>query len=500
MSKSASEYHRQTSYSRHRMSGHYLDWENQPEPFKNYLGVEEVSLPVPDAWPSVAQSELFAKPEDLSGAISLEKPALVMALTHAITAKARHGGKEFYYRSVASAGALYPFELYVAVQGVNGLADGLYHHSPTDQGLARLRAGMIQDSLRKILPSGLAPRNICFFVTSIFFRSSWKYRDRAYRYYLLDSGHLIENLTQALRLAGLSFNLTYDFNDSEANEFLCVDPNREACLAMCLAGAGAETGAGDERGPIKCAEGLEKASRVAQLEEDYPVIHEFHSATCRIAPAPTTDSMLKLADLEMLESKIIDASARPSEVLTYPEAVFHRRSLRNLVPDEMSGDRFSHMLDLLCRDADSWGRPFDHSLVVGFLAARIEGLTPGFYTLDRAHRSISLVRKGDLTDTMAHICLDQMWLANCAAHFLFLTDLAVIDEKYGPRGYRYAMLNAGRMGQRLYVAATSLRLGCCGIGAFYDDEAADLLGLAEGGRLLYLVGVGPVKKLRNQSH
>jgi SagB-type dehydrogenase family enzyme len=498
MSKSASEYHRQTSYSRHRMSGHHMDWENQPEPFKHYRGLEEIRLPVPDAWPGRAQSELFAERQDVSGPLSLEQLALVLALTHAITATARHAGKEFYYRSVASAGALYPFELYLATQGVDGLPDGLYHHSAATRSLALLREGRLDDALGRILPSSPTPRNIRFFVTSIFFRSSWKYRDRAYRYYLIDSGHLLENLTHALRMAGLSFNLTYDFNDSAANEFLCVDPNREACLAVCPAGAATESKSGDDVAAVRCSEDLEKASRVAESEIDYPEIREFHASTCAIATPQSSGSMLDLLGLQALESMTIDAPARNVEILSYPEAVFHRRSLRNLVPDEMGGERFQFLLNLMCQDADSSGRPFDHSLVVGFLAARVEGLTPGFYTLDRRRASTNLIRKGAMVEAMARISLDQMWLANCAAHFLFMADLSVIDAKYGPRGYRYAMLNAGRLGQRLYVAATSLKLGCCGIGAFYDDEAADLLGLGAGGRLLYLVGVGPVKKLRNQ--
>jgi nitroreductase len=88
-----------------------------------------------------------------------------------------------------------------------------------------------------------------------------------------------------------------------------------------------------------------------------------------------------------------------------------------------------------------------------------------------------------------------MWLANAAVHFLFLANLDVLDRTWGARGYRYAMLQAGRLGQRLYVASTALGLGCCGIGALYDGEAASLLGLNENSRLLYLVAVGTVKRM-----
>jgi len=57
------------------------------------------------------------------------------------------------------------------------------------------------------------------------------------------------------------------------------------------------------------------------------------------------------------------------------------------------------------------------------------------------------------------------------------------------------MMTAGRMGERLYLGAAAMGLGCCGIGALYDEEAAALLGLQGASRLLYLVAVGEVKSL-----
>jgi nitroreductase len=55
------------------------------------------------------------------------------------------------------------------------------------------------------------------------------------------------------------------------------------------------------------------------------------------------------------------------------------------------------------------------------------------------------------------------------------------------------MLEAGRMGEMLYLSAASMGIGCCGIGAFYDEEARRFLELGATSRLLYLVAVGPVK-------
>ena len=57
-------------------------------------------------------------------------------------------------------------------------------------------------------------------------------------------------------------------------------------------------------------------------------------------------------------------------------------------------------------------------------------------------------------------------------------------------------MEAGRLGQQAYLAATALGWGACGIGAIYDEEAADLLDLENGEVLLYLIGIGSVKKRR----
>jgi len=108
--------------------------------------------------------------------------------------------------------------------------------------------------------------------------------------------------------------------------------------------------------------------------------------------------------------------------------------------------------------------------------------------------SLRLVGTGDFIERMARACLDQEWLGSASLHFLFLTNLEILEKKWGPRGYRYAMTNSGRLGHRIYLGATALALGCCGIGAFYDREAAQLLGLNEESYLLYLVAAGQIKK------
>jgi len=190
------------------------------------------------------------------------------------------------------------------------------------------------------------------------------------------------------------------------------------------------------------------------------------------------------------------------EVMHYPDSVFKRRSNRNFVRSSLSADAFAALLELLCAENGRRGGTPSRgaeALSVGCLVGNVTGWEPGFYILDAEKETLRLVYKALIMDRMAHAALDQAWLANCGVHFLFLSNLELLDRTWGPRGYRYAMLNAGRLGQRLYLGATAMRIGCCGIGAIYDGEAAELLRLGPHCSLLYLVAVGTLRKWHDMS-
>jgi SagB-type dehydrogenase family enzyme len=135
------------------------------------------------------------------------------------------------------------------------------------------------------------------------------------------------------------------------------------------------------------------------------------------------------------------------------------------------------------------------AVTTGFLVGHVEGFDKGYYQFDSENNRYGLLKSGSFMQKMAGICLDQLWLANAGALFLFMANLKVLDECWGARAYRYAMLDAGALGQRLYLGSAAQGLGCCGIGAFYDNEAKALLNLNDDSYLLYLVAVGKTKNL-----
>ena len=502
MITSCKDYHLLTSYERQRMSGHSLDWSNQPSVYKNYQDLEVVPLPSSEATPETSLSGIVLSDPVGKGSapLDLERLNRVFSLAYSLTAKSIHPGGEFYYRNVPSAGALYPCELYVAARAILGLPDGLYHYAIGPRGLVSLRSGNYFQNPYPASPPGKAEEAplLMFFVTAIFFRSAWKYRARSYRYHLMDSGHLLESLTLSLRALSLPYEVTFDFEDQEVNSFLACDPEREACLAIVSLGCQGACTAPATGTAADIPESTRAASRVAREEINYAAVQEFHAASSRVASMVGTlsDMSQETGALPGSWKKIAPCELWP-EQMPYDEVVRRRRSHRNFIKAPMPEPAFQALVTMLCAENDAPGsrsRLQQQTIATGFLAGNVEGLDPGCYWLDRAQERVGTAGSGALMARMAHVCLDQEWLAHASLHVFFATNLELLDKVWGPRGYRYAMMTAGRLGQRIYLAATSFGLGCCGIGAFYDSEAAALLGLNEKSAMLYLLGVGPVKR------
>ena len=507
MIRSGKEYHTVTSYDRYRMTGHALDWPNQPNVYKTYEGIDPVPLPDVSQFPETSLWELTRTQAQTAShsTLTLERISQIIALSYSLTAKSRQAGYEFYYRSVASAGALFPTELYLGAYEVDGLNSGLYHYGIRNRTITPLRLGAFSEVAGNALGENqIENLSACFFITGIFFRSAWKYRARAFRYVLLDTGHLLENLLLATKALRIPFSVYYDFDDNKMEKLLGLDDKREVCLACVTVGATSSTppsSPGREKvweGVDILPENFQEASRVSGREVFYEEIAACYRAGNSLPESKQTDFDL-LTKLGVIPQKWEDLIPCEFEEETpYPQAVFYRRSKRNYIDQTLPHQKFLRLLNLIsgaaCQDFPPKHR-YSATLAIGLLTGNIEKTAPGFYLLDAINRKMGCVSTGHLMHKMASVCLDQEWLRSCSVHFLLMTNLTEIDQAYGPRGYRYAMLTAGRIGQSIYLGATALGLGCCGIGALYDGEARELLGLNQESALLYLVAAGPVKQL-----
>jgi SagB-type dehydrogenase family enzyme len=489
----AAEYHRLTSYDRHRMTPHRLDWANQPRLDKAYPPLDKLPLDHAPTLPTVNFMELVQRAgssaDHPASPLDLHTISSLFRLTHAVTARSMHGDQPFYYRSVASAGALYPFELYLAAHHLDGVAPGVYHYDLFNFSLDILRSSPVP-----VIPTADHGVAATIYIGGIFFRSAWKYRHRAFRYVLLDAGHLMENLRLALSALGLAFSVELEFDDLKAGILLGLDPKREVCLACIhITDGGKDT---DKRLPAVdlalLPSEIGQASRVSMRETVYPDIEQAHRAGYgQIKPIHdhrcAVDGIGRSPDTWQALTP-----APPPPTPDYVEVLWQRRSRRNFISSPLGEGQLAGFLDLIATAAQGpASRP--SLLTIGILAGEGTAISPGFYLFDTRHRRLGQLATGPLMASMAAACLDQMWLKNAAFHLLFITDPAALDSIWGARAYRHAMLEAGRLGQQAYLAATALGLGACGIGAIYDREAADLLNLTDDGALLYLLGIGPIK-------
>ncbi len=497
MSCTSPQYHNLTSYHRDKMEGHSLDWQNRPSLFKTYPGIKPVHLPKKPQLPKQALSHLItpSRPKP-ARVLNIDDLSMILLLTDTLTAKASHGGERFYYRSVASAGALYPTEIYVATRTVDGLNDGLYHFDISGHNLIPLQKGDLTAGIMMSTHGIEHPSpSLVFFLSAIYFRSAWKYRNRSYRYHLLDTGHLLENLRLSLNSVDLPSPLSYDFDDTKINHLLGLDKKKEVCLAICwVPGTGVRGGKEPEELP-DLPPVVTSASRVASQEIDYPVIREFHEAGAKKTVYTKNGRTYNLGITPEKWIKVSPLKKWP-ETRNYTESLFARRSRRNFVREIIPTNYATAFLESLFTTGFKDPMEEDRhtrTIRTGLLIERCEGFQPGFYMAEMDSGSIGLVSPGPFVDKMAGICLDQTWLANAALLVLFFTNLHTLERSRGPRGYRYAMMTAGKLGERLYLVATAMGLGCCGIGAFYDREGSDLLGLNWESDLLYVVGIGPVK-------
>lgn len=119
-----------------------------------------------------------------------------------------------------------------------------------------------------------------------------------------------------------------------------------------------------------------------------------------------------------------------------------------------------------------------YPLELSLLVRAVDGLAPGVYHYVPAARGLELVRAVELPRAfVTYLFMGQPWVAEAALVGVISFAGGRSLTKYGDRGYRYALLEAGHVMQNLNLAVAALGLGAVNLGGFYDDELATLIGI-----------------------
>lgn len=140
------------------------------------------------------------------------------------------------------------------------------------------------------------------------------------------------------------------------------------------------------------------------------------------------------------------------------------------------------------RTAPSAGALYPLELYV--VAGNVSGLEAGVYHYQiHKHRLVQHLA-GDKRQALGQAAYMQTWLSEAPAVFVFSADYKRTSKKYGKRAKRYVHMEVGHAAQNLFLQAEDLGLGSVVVGAFYDDEVAELLQLSSEFVPLALMPVG----------
>jgi len=185
------------------------------------------------------------------------------------------------------------------------------------------------------------------------------------------------------------------------------------------------------------------------------------------------------------------------------EALSMRRSIREYAVKPLSLDVLAQILWAAqginevrrrFRTAPSAGATYPLEVYVVIKEGGVEGVKAGVYHYDVYLHALELVRLGDFSKELARAALDQPWVENAMVNLVIVAKYERTTVRYGDRGYRYVHMEVGHVGQNVYLQACVLGLGTVAVGAFYDNEVKEILGLPVRYHPLYIMPLGYAKK------
>jgi SagB-type dehydrogenase family enzyme len=529
-------YHQETKhhFNRYARALGYLDWANQPNPFRQYEGAALIRLPILrlDEDPfSPPYEDLYRQGVVPSAPVTLRTLSRLFEYALALSAWKQAGGARWALRCNPSSGNLHPTEGYLLIGAVPGLSStpGLYHYTPKEHGLER-RADCTEELLSRLM-TDFPPQSFLIGLTSVHWREAWKYGERAFRYCQHDAGHALATLRIAAATLGwhavvlsgtaddtlaelLGLHRTEDYQGAErehpdllmvvwpgngtASEKtesdrtfpLCLDPSVVHALTKQPWYGKANRLSHDDPVPWEIIEAVANASWKSSTERT--------SIPWPTAPAPIPEASSSGEGSSLLAGRIIH----------------QRRSL--LACDgktSIPAARFFTMLERVMprvdrhvsRRAMPWDAiPWAPTIHLGLFVHRVDGLAPGLYVLARDPAKVGklqgamheqfawtdppgcppdlplyLLEEGNAQRLATQVSCFQEIAGDSAFSLGMIAEFQDALFEHGPWFYRRLFWETGVIGQILYLEAEAAGVRATGIGCFFDDPVHQTFGLKE---------------------
>ena len=216
-------YHEETKhhFNRYARSAGYMDWKNQPNPFRFYENVKTVSLPLLEETPKTEYMGLYTRKDTAPQAFSLENISRFMALALGLSAWKAISGSRWSLRMNPSSGNLHPTEAHLVLPSMDRITCGVYHYNPFIHALEQ-RAAIPRD-LWELILNHFQTHGFMAALSSIFWRESWKYGERGFRYCNHDIGHALAALSFSASIFGWKVTVLNSLSDRDIETILGFD-------------------------------------------------------------------------------------------------------------------------------------------------------------------------------------------------------------------------------------------------------------------------------------
>ena len=478
----------------------YLDWASQPSPFRSFAGAAAFALyPRPDA----------PAPDRTPGRLTAAVVGDVLRHALGLSAWKQYREARWSLRVNPSSGNLHPTEAYVVCGPLPGLAAAasVYHYAADRHDLEQ-RCAFDADAWTMPADEGAATWLVA--ITSIHWRESWKYGERAFRYCQHDLGHAIAAVRIAAELCGWRARMCPDWSQRDIAALTGIDRDEDffeaereepGCLLALepssFAGHGLQ--ARDRTTLIDAVRAGRWSGRASQLSEDHvewTFIDEIARATADPGRSITPAIQSANSSIQSPDHQITPSPDRALVLQRRSAVAFDGRSSIDL-------DGFLAILAAAMpaaaspRDAMWW----DARIHLALFVHRVDGLEPGLYVLvrnARAHEALKaamtrdfawqrvtdrlplfMLARGDCRRMAQRVSCDQEIASDGFFSLGMLAEFDASLREFGPAFYRHLFWESGVVGQALYLEAEAAGARATGIGCFYDDPVHDVFGLAD---------------------
>jgi SagB-type dehydrogenase family enzyme len=483
----------------------YLDWASQPNPFRRFDGAPSFPLyPIPSAPTgryerrSPTYAELF-DPRRTANPVSAAAVGDLLRHSLGLSAWKQFGASRWSLRVNPSSGNLHPTEAYVICGPLDGLAPtaGVYHYA-SDRHALELRCSF--DA-----PGGLE-NALLIALTSIHWRESWKYGERAFRYCQHDLGHAVGAIAIACGLVGWRAELLPGWSHQSIaalvgldrdGDFVEAEREDAGCVLSITDGSARAPAAGEASGALQDAVRNGRwTGRASQLSEDHvqwTFIDDVARATEGAGNGSTAEARATSA------SRFHQPAHRDGRTI-----ILQRRSAvafdgRSSTDRSTFLSMMSRVMPAGCAPWDAlWWKPRVH---LAIFVHRVDGLDPGLYLLARAADAVPRLKaacgreflwepadanvpllclvRGDARRAAARLSCDQAIAGDGFFSLGMIAEFASSLDTHGPAFYRNLFWETGVIGQVLYLEAEAAGARATGIGCFYDDPVHEVLGLED---------------------